>query len=357
MNKHSVCFAAICIMLLSGCATQSLHKASVLMWEAKDNTNGFDKASALTARFLASTSDEANVSVIHRGIKYKPTFVEMVNSYSDIARYAVRIPGPFTPGDEVLQVIHSNGEFTNMDEIKVRIFPSRLLTTTMEDGQEITLEEEITGFIKSLSKGDAIEFTAIPSSGLTIPLQQFRTVIEGTARKEPVTGLIVSSSDGYYVTEHSDKVSVNMVWIDPNDQMNVVKIFPSDGSQSVEAMPEFKRPRIAHAESKRVIVLDKPRFEVFTEIKPPTYPDIDVDISDVSIEIIEQNIHGYRVVPAGTVKYQQGLYSTMFELQGNQPLPEKGGGSVKVRVKASTKSPSGEKSAPASRTFRLPIMF
>lgn len=340
-----------------GCMTQSLHHQAFLMWETKGNKHGFDKSASITATFLATASEEAQITVIHNGKYYNPTFIEMVNSFSPIARYSVRIPGPFPPGNELLQVKAKYGEFTCMDELQVEIFPSRLLVLKTEDGEELSLEDEISALIKSLGKGDAVEFNALPSSGLNIPLNQFRTYIHGTTNNKPLIGTSVMSADQYTIPSNANKVTIRMVWIDPLDQTNIVTIFPSDGTDSLETTPTLKSPRIISAEAKRVYILEKPRFEVITDIKAPSYSDMALDISDVSIEIVDQNIHGYRVVPIGNVTYQEGLSSITFELQGNTSNPTRIQGMVKVRVKATCTSPTGEKSAFAIRTFKLPVNY
>jgi hypothetical protein len=356
-NVHFPVIILVCMMLFTGCATQSLHNTQFVMWEGKDNTHTFDKITAINARFLATTSNDSKLTVIHKGKEYAPTLIEMVNSHSNIGRYGVRIPGLFMPGNEVLQVKITNGDFTSMDETSVRIFPSHLLKVKSEVGEEISMEEEIAGLIKSLSKGDAVEFTAIPSSGLTIPHNQFRTYIEGTSNKAPAIGLSISAHDGYTVPVDAEKIGVHISWIDPNDQSNIVKIFPSDGSQAVETIPGLKRPRIVCGDISRIDDGEDPAFFVNCEIKPPIYPDNTLSVDNVKFDIMESNIKGYKVLPFGAPQFSAGKWSMGFKLVGKLPIPKGIGGSIKIRIKAAAKFSNGESSPEATKSCKFNVTY
>ena len=246
---------------------------------------------------------------------------------------------------------------TVVEELNLKVFATGLATVKTEEGEDVRNEEEITGLVKSLSKGDAVEFTAVPNSGSTIPGSQFRTIIEGTTKKAPVVGLQVGANDGYNIPIDADRVSVRIVWQDPKDQSIQVQIFPTDGSSAVEAQPGPKRPRIVCGDASRITDAKTPIFYVNVEIKAPSYTDITASIKGVKFEVKEQNIKGYKVVPVGEPKLTSGKWTQSYRLDGKLPIPRGTGGSIKIQAKAAAQLPNGETSPEATKSCKFNIVF
>jgi len=331
----------------------------IITWDDNGQLYSFDKAGKYVATFVANLYDKATPSIQFNGSTsgVSITKVGPTSTNGKAGRYKVEINRDLSPGEYKMTASLSSAGKTVVEEMNLKVFPTGLATVKTEEGEDVRNEEEITGLVKFLSKGDAVEFTAVPTSGSTIPGSQFRTFIEGTSKKSPVIGLQVGANDGYNIPIDADKVSVRIVWQDPKDQSIQVQVFPTDGSSAVEAQPGPKRPRIVCGDASRITDAKTPIFFVNVEIKAPSYTDITASIKGVKFEIKEQNIKGYKVVPVGEPKLTSGKWTQSYRLDGKIPIPRGTGGSIKIQAKAAAQLPNGETSPDASKSCKFNIVF
>ncbi|MBM4173182.1 MAG: hypothetical protein FJ212_02360 [Ignavibacteria bacterium] len=331
----------------------------IITWDDNGQLYSFDKAGKYVATFVANLYDKATPSIQFNGSTsgVSITKVGPTSTNGKAGRYKVEVNRDLSPGEYKMTASLSSAGKTVVEEMNLKIFSTGLATVKTEEGDDVKNEEEITGLVKSLSKGDAVEFTAVPTSGSTIPGSQFRTIIDGTTKKSPVIGLQVGANDGYNIPIDADRVSVRIVWQDPKDQSIQVQIFPSDGSNAVEAQPGPKRPRVVCGDASRITDAKTPIFFVNVEIKAPTYADITATIKGVKFEVKEQNIKGYKVVPVGEPKLTSGKWTQSYRLDGKLPIPRGTGGSIKIQAKAAAQLPSGETSPEASKSCKFNIVF
>jgi hypothetical protein len=331
----------------------------IITWDDNGQLYSFDKAGKYVATFVANLYDKATPSIQFNGSTsgVSITKVGPTSTNGKAGRYKVEINRDLSPGEYKMTASLSSAGKTVVEEMNLKIFATGLATVKTEEGDDVKNEEEITGLVKSLSKGDAVEFTAVPTSGSTIPGSQFRTIIDGTTKKSPVVGLQVGANDGYNIPIDADRVSVRIVWQDPKDQSIQVQIFPTDGSSAVEAQPGPKRPRVVCGDASRITDAKTPIFFVNVEIKAPTYADITATIKGVKFEVKEQNIKGYKVVPVGEPKLTSGKWTQSYRLDGKLPIPRGTGGSIKIQAKAAAQLPSGETSPEASKSCKFNIVF
>ncbi|MFZ9760106.1 MAG: hypothetical protein ACO323_01645 [Candidatus Kapaibacteriota bacterium] len=357
MKTTSIAIVLLTAMLMS-CATGVPYQESpFIKWEHGGNINSFDKASAYTASFLAKRTTGNSTILEFQGKQLDFASLGKIQENSDIESFKVQIPGPLAIGQHIITAKQTVGGMSAIDTLILNVHPTRLAITMSEDGQEISNEEEITGLIKSLSKGDVLEFYAIPSSGVRIPGEQFRTIIKGTSKDVPIIGTSVHYSDNYSIPLEAEKISVKINWQDPLNQNVSVQLFPSDGSEFVETIPGLKRPRIVCGDISRITDGNDPIFYVSCEIKPPTYTSTILSIDKVRFEIMEQNIKGYKVMPLGSPVLTNGKWHIAFKLDGKLPLPKGIGGSIKVRIKAVAKSSNGELSPEATKTCKFNVVY
>ena len=331
----------------------------ILTWDDNAQIYSFDKAGKYVATFVANLYDKATPSIQFNGSNSGVTITKVgpTSTNGKAGRYKVEVNRDLAPGEYKITASLASAGKTVVEECNLKVFATGLATVKTEDGEDVRNEEEITGLVKSLSKGDALEFTAVPNSGSTIPGSQFRTIIEGTTKKSPVVGLQVGSNDGYTVPLDADKVSLRIIWQDPKDQSIQVQIFPTDGSLAVETQPGPKRPRIVCGDASRITDAKSPIFFVNVKVTPPTYPDITPTIKGVKFELKEQNIKGYKVVPVGEPKLTAGKWTQSYKLDGKIPVPRGTGGSVKVTAKAAAQLPNGETSPEATKSCKFNIVF
>ena len=329
----------------------------IITWDDNGQLYSFDKAGKYVATFVANLYDKSTPVVQFNGSNVTVTKVGPTSANGKAGRYKVEVSRELNPGEYKFTASLSSAGKTAVENMNLKVFSTGLANTTAEDGSEVKGEEEIAGIVKNLSKGDALEFSAVANSGSTIPGSQFRTIIEGATKKAPVVGLQISSNDGYTVPIDADKVSVRIVWTDPKDQSIQVQIFPTDGSNAVEVSPGPKRPRLQCADATRITDAKTPLFYVSVDIKPPTYTDIQATIKGVKFELQEQNIKGYKVVPIGEPKLQSGKWTQSYKLDGKLPIPRGTGGSIKIKAKASAQLPSGEVSPEASKSCKYNIVY
>ncbi len=331
----------------------------IITWDDNGQLYSFDKAGKYVATFVANLYDKATPTIQFNGSTsgVSITKVGPTSTNGKAGRYKVEVNRDLSPGEYKMTASLSSAGKTVVEEMNLKIFSTGLATVKTEEGDDVKNEEEITGLVKSLSKGDAVEFTAVPTSGSTIPGSQFRTIIDGTTKKSPVIGLQVGANDGYNIPIDADRVSVRIVWQDPKDQSIQVQIFPTDGSNAVEAQPGPKRPRVVCGDASRITDAKTPIFFVNVEIKAPTYADITATIKGVKFEVKEQNIKGYKVVPVGEPKLTSGKWTQSYRLDGKLPIPRGTGGSIKIQAKAAAQLPSGETSPEASKSCKFNIVF
>lgn len=353
-------FVAIAFLLafVSGCTTHvPMKRSPFIRWEQRGEMHSFDKAGSYSAIFIAET-DKDNLPSIRlddRNLEY--TSMGLVQEYSNITAYKVKIPGPLIAGEHRINAKQTIGEHSAEDSLTLIVHPTRLATFQSEDGEKYTNEEEVTGLIKSLSKGDAVEFCAVPGSGFSIPEHQFRTIIKGTKQERPLIGLHVRSSDNYYIGPDADNIKARIIWQDPNDQSVSVQLFPTDGSEYLEAFPGLKRPRIICGEISRITDDQDPIFFISCEVKTPIYEEMTTTIKDVKFEIMEQGVKGYKVISYGRPQLVNGTWQMGFKLDGPLPLPRGTGGTIKIRVKAKAATTKGEESPEAVRSCRFNIVY
>ncbi|MBM4150193.1 MAG: hypothetical protein FJ219_00905 [Ignavibacteria bacterium] len=331
----------------------------IITWDDNGQLYSFDKAGKYVATFVANLYDKATPTIQFNGSTsgVSITKVGPTSTNGKAGRYKVEVNRDLSPGEYKMTASLSSAGKTVVEEMNLKIFSTGLATVKTEEGDDVKNEEEISGLVKFLAKGDAVEFTAVPTSGSTIPGSQFRTIIDGTTKKSPVIGLQVGANDGYNIPIDADRVSVRIVWQDPKDQSIQVQIFPTDGSNAVEVQPGPKRPRVVCGDASRITDAKTPIFFVNVEIKAPTYPDIIATIKGVKFEVKEQNIKGYKVVTVGEPKLTSGKWTQSYRLDGKLPIPRGTGGSIKIQAKAAAQLPSGETSPDATKSCKFNIVF
>lgn len=357
MRTRSIAIATMMVLLM-GCATRVPYQGSpFIKWEHDGAIHSFDKASAYTATFLAKHISENSTVLEFQGKQLEFQSLGPVQDNTDIESYKVRIPGPLGEGLYTINAQQTIGTLTAQDKLTLRVFPSRLITGTLQSGEEISNEEEIKGLITSLSKGDVMEFDAIPSSGLFIPEQQFKTIVKGLKNDITLIGTNVHYTDEYTIPIETDKIGVKIIWQDPLDQQVQVQVFPSDGTEFVESMPGIKRPRIVCSDISRIINEHDPVFHISIEVKAPIYLDMTTTIENVKIDVIEHNVNGYNIVPIDSPKLINGTWVMSFKLAGTLPIIRGTGGSIKIKCKATAKSTNGEISPEAVKTCRFNVVY
>jgi hypothetical protein len=351
-------FSIFLTIFLIGCSsTQVLKQSPFAIWD-ESFVQTFDKAQGVNVTFTANSIDNVEPRIEFRGNTYRPIEKSSITKGNQIKKYQVNIPGPIEQGEYRVTLKHGSGEEEITDELSLKVYPSRLQTIKLEDEDiEFSLEDELVGLTKSLSKGDALEFNVLPSSGTSIPLNQFRILTKGFTKSSPILGTSVASYNGYNVPFDADKVGVKLIWIDPSDQENIVQIAPTDGSEFIETVPGLKRPRIVCGDITRITDENNPVFMISCEVKAPVYADINTSISDVIIEIRETSVKGYKVTTIGQPQLLNGKWTMGFKLVGTLPIPKGTGGSIKISIKAAAMAPNGEKSSISSRTCRFNVVY
>ena len=358
MEKARGMAIIVLMALLAGCATHAPYQGGpFIKWEHNGVINSFDKASAFTAIFIARSigDDMPIVEFEGKQVSYDP--IGMVQDNSGIKAFRVRLLGPLSEGTYTMSAKQTVNGLTSQDKLTMHIFPTRLAEIQTSEGETIRSEEEITGLIKSLSKGDAVEFCAIPSSGHTIPTNQFRTFIKGTTKEHPIIGLHVHFADNYYIGPNAMNIGARIIWQDPNDQSTIVQLFPTDGSEYLESIPGLKRPRIVCGDISRIVDEQDPVFFIACEVKAPIYLDMTTIVKNVTFEIKEQNIKGYTVIPYGIPQLVNGKWQMGFKLDGLLPLPRGTGGTINLKIKASAVTPSGETSPEMLKSCKFNVVF
>jgi len=351
-------FSIFLTIFLIGCsATQVVKQRPFAVWD-ESSLQTFDKAQNVRMSFIANSIDGIEPRVEFRGKTYQPTDKKTIPNGNHVHRYRVDIPGPIEQGEYTVILKHGFSEEEITDQLSLKVFPSRLQTVKFEDEAiEFSLEEELVGLTKSLSKGDALEFSVLPSSGLSIPFNQFRILTKGFTKTSPILGMSVASYDGYNVPVDADNIGVKIIWIDPNDQYTIVQIAPTDGSEFIEAIPVLKRPRIVCGDITRITDENNPVFMISCEVKPPTYADMTLGISDVKFDIKEISIKGYKITQIGNPQLLNGKWTVGYTLEGVLPIPKGTGGTIKISIKATAIAPSGEKSYESSKSCRFNVVY
>lgn len=357
--KRAGSMAFIVLMaMLAGCSTHIPYQGGpFIKWGHEGEINSFDKASVYTATFISKSSVEEMPIIEFQGkqLPYDP--IGLVQDNSDIKVFRVRIPGPLNEGTYTVTAKQTVKSLTAQDKLTMHIFPTRLAEITTMDGETIRSEEEIAGLIKSLSKGDAIEFCAIPSSGHNIPSNQFRTFVKGTINDKPIIGLHVHFTDNYYIGPDAKTIGARIIWQDPNDQSTSVQLFPTDGTEYLESLPTVKRPRIICGEISRIVDEQDPVFFIACEVKAPIYTDMTTNVKNVTFEIKEQNIKGYKVIPYAQPQLVNGKWQMGFKLDGLLPVPRGTGGTINIKIKASAVTPVGETSPEAVKSCKFNVVY
>lgn len=358
MKSIKYIFSICSIVLLIGCtSTQVLKDKSFAMFD-EDFVQTFDKAQGVKVTFVANYINDMKPRIEFRGNSYQPEDMSSIHNGNQMKRYTVNIPGPIEQGDYTVTLKHGSGEEEVTDELSLKVYPTKLQTIKLEDeGVEFSLEDEMIGLIKSLSKGDALEFSVLPSSGTSIPLNQFRILTKGFTKSSPILGTSVASYNGYNVALDADRVGVKLVWIDPSDQENIVQIAPTDGSEYIETVPALKRPRIVCGDISRITDENNPVFMISCEVKAPLYEDSNMSINDVTFEIKETSVKGYKATPIGQPQLLNGKWTMGFKLIGTLPIPKGIGGSFKISVKAAAMAPNGEKSSVSTRSCKFNVVY
>lgn len=357
--ERARCMVIIVLMvLLAGCVTHAPYQGRpFIKWDHNGVINSFDKASAYTATFIARSNDEEMPIIEFQGkqLPYNP--IGLFQDNSDIKTFRVRVPGPLPEGTYTMSAKQTVNGIMAQDQLTMHIFPTRLAEITTMEGETIRSEEEITGLIKSLSKGDAVEFCAVPSSGHVIPTNQFRTYIKGTVKDQPIIGLHVHFADNYYISPNAMNIGARIIWQDPNDQSTVVQLFPTDGSEYLESLPGVKRPRIICGDISRIVDEQDPIFFISCDVKAPIYSDMTTNVKNVSFEIKEQNIKGYKVISYGQPQLVNGKWQMGFKLDGLLPVPRGTGGTINIKIKASAVTPVGETSPEAVKSCKFNVVY
>lgn len=333
-------------------------EAPILTWDDNSQLYSFDKANKVVATFVANLYDKVTPSVQFNGNTLIPIKIGPTSENGKAGRYKVEINSQINPGEYKITASLTSAGKSVVEDMKLNVFPTGLaIVKDADSGEDVKNEDEIIGTIKSLSKGDAFEFVAIPTSRSIIQGDQFRTIIEGATKKSPIIGLAVNSTDGFNIPIDADKVSVRILWQSPKDQSIQVQIFPTDGSSAVEASPGPKRPRINCGDASRITDANSPVFFVDAEIKPPTYTEVQAVIKGVKFELGDQIVKGYKVIALGEPKLSGGKWTQGFKLEGRIPVPRGTGGSIKVKVKATAQLPNGEMSLEQTKNCKYQIAY
>jgi len=147
----------------------------IITWDDNGQIYSFDKAGKYVATFVTTLYDKATPSIQFNGSNSGVTITKVgpTSANGKAGRYKVEVNRDLAPGEYKMTASLASAGKTVVEECNLKVFSTGLATVKTEDGQDVRNEEEITGLVKSLSKGDALEFTAVPTSGSTIPGSQF----------------------------------------------------------------------------------------------------------------------------------------------------------------------------------------
>lgn len=311
----------------------------MVYWENENNIYSFDKAESIAANFIASNHIGFEPEVIFNGIKYKARKISSMNNNGSICKYNVIINSLLKSGEYELIVNNTNGKDTESAKTTLIVYPSRLsINKDEETGDNISDEESIMSYLQSLSKEDILEYNCTPSSGLTIPYNQFRILLEGFNKSQPILGNQVRYNYNYYVPIEADSCGIKLIWTNPIDQKIQVQLFPSNSNSAYIFKPKIKSPRLVSRSATRITNSKEPTFEISCDIKAPYFSNGKSGfITDVKFTLIENNLKDYKIVPLGDPYSQDN--NTWFQkyiLQGKLPLTTPINGDIKCKVSART---------------------
>jgi hypothetical protein len=318
-----------------GCVTTyTTNDLHFIKWENTDPIYSFDKASKIIGVFTAPTNSEMSCKIEFNGRTYQPKIYMKVDDNGIISKYIVEITDQVVPGNYDLVASYTKGGEILKSKTQVIVYPSSLLTYKGEDLSDIRVEEELIGYLSSITKGDYLEFHALPSSINSIPSKQFRINISGLSKNEFIHDFHIGSSNGITIPVNANKINMSILWKNPIDTNITVKLFPSDSSDYYSFSPQIKRPLILPS-NKYVLVDSNPNYIVLSgEIKAPIYINHETIISDVSFEVQEINVPGYKFETLGIPENYNGIWQQKFRIVETGKTPKKFEGNIRFRIKA-----------------------
>ena len=204
---------------------------------------------------------------------------------------------------------------------------------------KITNADEVALFME-VGWGDAIELVAVPSSGNTIPPEEFIMQFNMGAGTQtaPLNKLNVKLSDNVVVPPGTDKVGLTIGWKDPITG-DVVELL------STSAPVGLKRPFIVTSDMVADPIVDQTSGEFVVKgikVNPPAISETErarvgnviVEVTDVSVRDMRRG-ETYRATVIGKPRKVGSSYEVTVKLQGRTPLTRgQVKGSVELKVTA-----------------------
>ena len=199
-----------------------------IMFDAQEYYS-FDKAAKAVILFSASEISGSAPIVTIGGKTYTPK--KMYEIRKSFAQYKVEVPSNVDPGTYTVRVQLKNKKDSIEDATRLTIFPTDLAKRTNEDGEERDSYTSLIQKLVSLHQGDLLELSIIPSSGATIPQNQFRIFtygIEGDKEEKIYLGLQIAEPYSPRISSDAKECGIKVVWTNPHDVSETVTIFPKD---------------------------------------------------------------------------------------------------------------------------------
>lgn len=225
----------------------------------------------------------------------------------------------------------------------------------------ITNADEVNSLLES-SWGDAMELVVQPSSGSTIPPDQFMMQFGfgGGNQIAPLRKLNVGPNDRVIVPPGTDKVSLTVAWKDPISG-DVVELFSGSGDVGL------KRPMIVTTDLRAEPISDQNSAEfkvIGIVIRPPQVSEDErADVGDVTASVTNSTVRDmrtgqtYKVTVVGKPRKTTGQnYEVTVKLTGGKTPLTKGQvkGNFNLSVSATARS-QGTESRPRSITKALSV--
>jgi hypothetical protein len=205
---------------------------------------------------------------------------------------------------------------------------------------KIINDEEVLSFME-VGWGDALEFVAVPTSGNSIPPEEFimQFNLGGGTQTPPLRKLNVKLSDNVIVPPGVESISVSIGWKDPISG-DVVELYK--GSAPVG----LKKPSIITTDMVADPIMDQMSGEFVVKgikINPPGINETErASVGTVEVEVLGASVRdlrtseSYRVVTVGKPRKVGTTYEQTLKLTGGRTPLTRGQvkGSVELRITA-----------------------
>lgn len=227
----------VCMTLIAEAGKERLQ----IIFDAQEYYS-FDKASKAVIIFSATEIQGSAPVVIIGGKTYTPKKMsEIRNSF---AKYKVEVPSYVDPGTYTVRVQLKNKKESVEEYTQLKIFPTGLAKRTNDEGEERDSYTSIIQKLASLHQGDLLELSIIPSSGATIPQNQFRIFtygIEGDKEEKIYLGLQIAEPYSPRISSDTKECGIKVVWTNPHDVSETITIFPKDKEYHVFQPKSIKK--------------------------------------------------------------------------------------------------------------------